>query len=77
MLHFPKRHSRYPHVFVVIRLPKPDRRGREGPIHEDDVTLTKAFLTEEAAQKEADRMNNLNGEGWSYSINIARLVEDP
>jgi hypothetical protein len=73
--HFPNPHSRYQHIFVVIRLPKPDTRGREGPLNEDDVTLTKAFLTEHAAQEEADRMNELNGEGWSYSINVARLVE--
>ncbi len=77
MTHFPKPHSCYQHVFVVVRLPEADRRGREGHIHEDDVTLTKAFLTEEAAQKEADRMNELNGKYWSYSINVARLVEDP
>lgn len=61
----------------MVRLPKPDSRGREGPIHEEDVTLTKAFLTEDAAQKEADRLNDLNKEWSSYSVNIVRLVEDP
>lgn len=77
LTHFPNPHSRYQHIFVVVRLEKPDSRGREGPLNEEDITLTKAFLTERAAQEEADRMNVLNGKYSNYSINVARLVEDP
>jgi hypothetical protein len=62
-------------MFVVIRLPKSDRRAGEGPFSEEEITLTKAFLAEEAAQGEAARMNELNGEHWSYSVNVVRLVE--
>ncbi len=77
MQRFPTPHSRYQHIFVVVRLPAPDKRDREGPLNEDDVYLTKAFLTEDAAQKEADRMNDLNREWSRYSVNVVRLVEDP
>jgi hypothetical protein len=55
----------------VVRLWRAGERGDE------DVTLTKAFLTEEAAQKEADQMNELNGKRWSYSVDVVRLVEGP
>jgi hypothetical protein len=75
--HFPTPHARYRHIFVVVRLPRPDTRGGDGHIHEDHITLTKAFLKERAAQEEVDRLNELNREYWSYSINVARLVEDP
>lgn len=75
MPHFPTPHSRYRHVFVVVRLPKDDTRGRDGPIHEDDVTLTKAFLTQDAAEREADRLNEINGRYWSYSMHLSRLVD--
>jgi hypothetical protein len=74
---FPTPHAHHRHVFVVMRLSKPAALPGEGPLSEEDITLTKAFLTEEAAQREADRLNDLNGEGWSYSVNVARLVEEP
>jgi hypothetical protein len=63
-------------MFVVIRLPKSDRRAGEGPLREEEITLTKAFPMEEAAEGEAARMNKLNGEHWSYSVNVVRLVGD-
>lgn len=76
MPHFPTPHSRYQHMFVVVRLPKEDRRSSEGPPNEGDVTLTKAFLTETAAQEEAGRMNDLNGAHWIYFVNVVRLVDE-
>jgi hypothetical protein len=58
-----------------MRLPKPDGLPGESPLGEEDITLTKAFFAEDAAQREADRLNELNGDRWSYSVNVARLVE--
>jgi hypothetical protein len=76
MSRFPTPHARYRHVFVVMRLPKPDDASGYGHLNEGDVTLTKAFFEESAARAEADRLNELNEKYWPYSVNIARLVEE-
>jgi hypothetical protein len=69
-MRFPKPNARFEHVFVIVR--SSPRDGR-------DVTLTKAFWTEEAAQREADRLNTENSGHWSYEVQVARLVpsDDP
>lgn len=63
-------------MFVVVRLPKADRRVGEGPPNQGDITLTKAFATEDAAQEEVDRLNDLNGDHWTYFVEIVRFVEE-
>lgn len=43
-------------------------------VTKDDVALTKAFGTEEEAEMEARRMNELNQGQWQYFVAVARLV---
>jgi len=62
---------------VVVRLPRAGRSSGETSLDEGDVTLTKAFLSEAAAQEEAERLNDLNQDQWVYSVNVVRLVEEP
>lgn len=73
---FPSAHARYQHLFVVVRLPAADALcdGARMLVTEDDVALTKAFGTEEEAEMEARRMNELNQGQWQYFVSVARLV---
>jgi hypothetical protein len=65
-----KPHSKYEHIFVVLR--SLDKKI-EHP--EYLVSLTKAYATQADAEREAARMNELNGpEGSRYFVQIARFV---
>ena len=77
MTQYPNPHSRHRHIFVVIRLHKSDLESGAALLGEEDVTLTKAFLKESAARAEVERLNELNGDYWSYFFTVARLVEEP
>lgn len=65
--------SRFRHLHVVVRL---DEFYDEDTPLEHKVSLTKAFWTEEQAENEVVRMNELNqGKGCQYIRLFARLVE--
>jgi hypothetical protein len=69
-------HSRYRHLFVVVRLNQGGDSGEGFAAGEGDVMLTKAFLDREKAEEEAARLNDLNKGFWHYFVCLARLVED-
>ncbi len=66
---------RFEHVYVVGRVWRRSRQG-DGPtsLEDLDLTLTKAFFSEEAADAEVARLNELNGDDWLYFARLARLV---
>lgn len=65
--------AKYRHVFAVIRLD--DFRAATAPL-EDSFSATKVFLTEEAAEQEASRLNALNSDkDCRYVIQVTRLDE--
>lgn len=76
MTQFPTPNARFRHLFVVVRLPAADDGSVVGDLGER-VTLTKAFWSEGEARVEADRLTDLNGDLWSYSVDVVRLVEAP
>ena len=64
--------ARGTHIFVVLR--------RDDYVDDplDAVTATKAFPSLEAAQAEADRLNDLNAaKGARYFVRIARQPSEP
>lgn len=67
-MHYPTPNARFEHIFVVVR-----RFIGDGP-PDDEVMLTKAFWTEDAADAEAERLNAENAGHWSYEVKLARLV---
>jgi len=69
-------HKKYKHLFVVVRLNKLVNEPGESSLSEDDVMLTKAFSNQEEAEKEAERLNDLNEDFWHYFVSVARLVDD-
>lgn len=71
-----QKHSRYSHVFVVVRLPKAAGGTGKAAVSEDDVMLTKAFPRQEDAEHEVARLNELNGDFWHYFPCVARLVDE-
>lgn len=68
-------HSKYKHLFVIVRLFKPLRTTDEGEVSADDVMLTKAFHEQEDAEREAARLNELNEGFWHYFVCVVRLVD--
>lgn len=63
--------QKYDHVFVIVRL---DKFREGGPRSEEDVTVTKAVRTREAAEAEVLRLNRLNAaKGARYLWRVARL----
>lgn len=69
-----KPHKKYPHVFALIRIDDFPHL-REAPL-EDRFYVKKVFLTEEAADEEAARLNALNSDrGCRYVVHIARFDE--
>ena len=65
-----KPHSKYEHIFVVIRC---DAEQIEHP--EYVVSLTKAYTAQSDALKEAARMNEINGpKGARYFVQLARVA---
>lgn len=63
--------SRYAHVFVVVRCLN---RAAFEDATQDDIALTRAYVSEEEAEREAARLNALNEQHWSYFVRVARLV---
>lgn len=71
-------HARYQHIYVVVRVSRSlEPAGPDDHALEPDVTLTKAFLAEDDAAAEADRLNDLNAQSSRYLVRIARLVPRP
>jgi hypothetical protein len=68
-------HARYRHLFVVGRIWKASLTEAD-QLTLDDLTLTKAFFSEEEANAEAARLNEMNGERWCYFARVARLVPE-
>ncbi len=63
-------HSKYRHVYAIVR------RDPEMLQPEHQVSVPKVFLSEEAAEREAERLNTLNGsKGACYMVYISHLVE--
>jgi hypothetical protein len=71
-----QKHSKYSHIFVVVRLPKEAGGTGKAPMSEQDVMLTKAFPNREVAESEVARLNELNGDFWHYFPCVARLVDE-
>jgi hypothetical protein len=69
-------HARYQHLFVVGRVWRA-ATVEEGQMKLHDLTLTKAFLTEGEAEREAARLNGINGDQWLYFVRVARLFPEP
>ena len=70
-------HSKYKHIFVVVRLPKPCQATENMEMSEDDVMLTKAFFRQQDAEQEVLRLNEQNEAFWHYFMCVARLVDQP
>lgn len=68
-------HGKYKHLFVVVRLFRPERTTDEREVSEDDVMLTKAFYEQKDAEREASRLNELNEGFWHYFVCVVRLVD--
>jgi len=65
-----KPHSRYQHVFVILRADAYD----EGDHVSEHVTVKKVVTTERRAEGEVKRLNDLNAEkGCRYYFEIAQL----
>jgi hypothetical protein len=65
-------HSKFDHVFAIIRL-ETDPAGEAG-IDASVVTVTKVVLSMEAAEQEVERLNKINaGKGCLYFWQITRL----
>lgn len=70
MTGIPRAHSKYNHIFVVVRL-----HLWEGVSLDHCFTLTKAYADYEMALREADRLNDVNrGKQCRYVVHLARMV---
>lgn len=68
-----KPNAKYPHVFAVIRLD--DFQSANAPL-ENRFSVTKVFLTAEAAEQEALRLSALSSDkDCRYVVHITRLAE--
>jgi hypothetical protein len=68
----PRAHSKYDHIFVVVRL---DSEDRDDIPFEYRFSLTKAYPDYEAALREADRLNQINSDkSCRYVVHLARTV---
>jgi len=66
-----KPHSRFKHVYAVVRIDLPPDESTP----ENSVTVIKVFSSETAAKREVSRLNKLNQEkGCKYVMNITRMV---
>jgi hypothetical protein len=64
-------HSRYPHVYVIVRLDA----GHADP--EDALSLPKVFRNEVKAEEEARRLNELNStKACRYIVVVSRLIDE-
>lgn len=62
-------HSRYPHVFALIRIDLLQAAD------EQRFTVTKVFDNEQRAQDEVDRLNAINGgKPSTYFLQLTRFV---
>lgn len=78
--HAAQPHLRFPHLYVVVRMPRDmlgvmQSSGQE--VLEAEVTATKAFWSEDEAEAEAARLNGLNERYNRYVVRVARLVGRP
>ena len=66
----PRRHSKYAHIFVVVRFELDDEITPEHRF-----SLTKAYADYDTALREADRLNELKrGKKCRYVVHLARMV---
>lgn len=70
-------HSKYRHLFVVVRLNKPFQIVEDIEQSENDVMITKAYFERKDAEQEAERLNEQNEGFWHYFVCTARLVDQP
>jgi hypothetical protein len=69
-------HSRYPHVFGVLRIDAFE--DDDAPVDEQRLMLPSVFTTEEAAERDAARLNALaeqQGTRARYITLLSRLKE--
>ena len=65
---------RYKHLYVVVRLDDVDELQTTSVLNR--ISLVATFSKEESADKEARRLNELNGDkGCVYSVYLTRLKE--
>lgn len=63
-------HLRHRHVFAVLRW------DADAQVPEHQVAVPKVFLSKDAADAEAARLNALNGaKGYRYLVQLSHLVE--
>lgn len=72
-----QRHSKYPHVFVVIRIDSVE--GIDDDLDPDRLAVTSVFESEGAASVDAERLNALaeqRATGSRYITRVGRLKGD-
>ena len=69
-----KKHSKYPHVYAVVRVDVPINYD----YLENSITITKVFSNMLDAEQEASRLNELNeNKGSRYIVKTGRLIQYP
>ena len=67
-----KPHSKFSHVYALVRIDAP--LSADSP--ENSISVVKVLRSEEAAEKEALRLRDLNkGKGCAYHVYVTRLIE--
>lgn len=68
----PQPHAKYPHVFGVLRIDTYDDIDPE--LNEERLTLTAVFSTEQAAERDAARLNELAQKRGAHSKYITLIT---
>jgi hypothetical protein len=67
-----KPHSKYPHVYVIVRFDLPVSQSDP----ENSVSVVKVLSSKVSAEQEASRLNEINqGKGCFYVVRITKFVE--
>jgi hypothetical protein len=67
-----KPNSRYPHLWAIVRIEQ-DIRQCDDP--SDAVSVVSVWQTMDAATRDAERLNKLNGPSSEYQVYVARLKD--
>jgi hypothetical protein len=71
--YYPERHSKYAHVFAIVRFDLPITDSNL----EQRTSVVKVLPTQTSAESEALRLNELNdAEGCKYVVYLTRLISD-
>ena len=65
------KHSRYPHVYAIVRIDAPVDEANP----ENSVAVVKVLDSKQSAEKETARLNKINaGKNCVYSMCVTRMV---